>query len=283
MKTTITLIVLLFVFAFTSESQIPNASFENWTAGNPVGWASYNGFYPGLTTEVTDFHAGSKAAQLNVIRSFGSNTPGTVFTGSGISPGGFNISSIPVALHFWYKFHSSSITEVIQVSALTFNAGTATGAVANNITTNTLVYMEFIGNYNYIGTPSADSAYINIGMYASDSMRTGTYAIIDDLSFGPAGTTEVKELNGSAQLEACSPNPATEVANIIYSLAGNSKVNLTLYDLVGNKVKTLLEDIDQSTGRYKVPAEVRDLPGGIYFYILNVNGQSYTQKLMVTK
>ena len=61
------------------------------------------------------------------------------------------------------------------------------------------------------------------------------------------------------------------------------KKSLSLFDMVGHKIKILLEDLDQSSGRYKIPTDISDLPGGIYFYQLNVNGHLYIQKLVVAK
>ena len=284
MKTKITILLIMVASVFSLSAQIPNGSFENWTANNPDHWIHWNAFYPGIVTQVSDPHGtGNKAISLNVVSLFGSNSGGSIWSGDNASNTYFPVSPAPAALHGWYKLHTNVSTEGFTVLFGTKNMGTATGTGAGIVSTNTLVYTEFIINCNYIGTPAADSANVYIVLGNSDSVRWGTYAIIDDLSFGPAVPTGVEELSNTNLLEPCSPNPASQVANIIYRVTGNSKVSLALFDMVGHKVKELLVDEHQISGRYKIPASVSDLADGIYFYRLDVNEQSFTQKLVVSK
>ena len=56
------------------------------------------------------------------------------------------------------------------------------------------------------------------------------------------------------------------------------------FDLtVLSKVKTLLDGLNQTSGRYKIPVDVSEFADGLYLCLLNVNGQSFTQKLVVSK
>jgi hypothetical protein len=283
MKTTFTCIVFFIVSAFLLKAQIPNASFENWTGTEPNGWTTYNGFPAGLVTQSSDAHTGSSAIRLNVVPFIGSNSGGSIWSASAASSFYFPVSSAPMALHGWFKFHSTVSTESFVVLSGTKSMGAATASAAGSNPTNTLVYTEFIVNYNYIGTPAADSAFIFISLTEPDSVRYGTYAIIDDLSFGPIGPSGVADLNVDPILEPSSPNPASEFSTIIYRLNGSSTVSLCLYDLLGKKIMTLLDDLHQGSGHYKIPTDISNLPGGIYFYHLTVNGQLFTQKLMVAK
>ena len=66
-------------------------------------------------------------------------------------------------------------------------------------------------------------------------------------------------------------------------MQGNCHVNLQVFDIAGQSVKVLLTDLEQPTGRYKIPVDVSELNSGIYFYRLNVNGLTYTEKLVVAK
>jgi len=281
MKTKITSILILIASTLSLSAQIPNASFENWTGNEPNNWVTWNGLVAGVVTQIADPHTGSKAVKLNVVPFLGNNTGGSMFTGSSASNTYFPVSSPPAALHGWYKFHPTSASESFVISSLLKDLTTSTGVAAGSVSTNTSVYMEFIINYSYLNATVADSAYIYISLSSADSSYVGTYAIIDDLSFGPA--VGVEELSNTNLLEPCSPNPASQVANIIYRIGGGSKVSLALFDVVGNKIKILLDEMNQTTGRYKIPTDVSDFAEGIYFYVLNVNGQKYTQKLIVSK
>ena len=287
MKTKITTLLIMLASVFSLSAQIPNGSFENWTINNPDYWIHWNALYPGIVTQVSDPHGvGNKAVSLNVVSLFGSNAGGSIWSGDNANNTYFPVSPAPGALHGWYKLHKTLSTEGFTVLFGTKEMGTATGTGADIVSTSTLVYTEFIINCNYIGTPAADSAFIYIVLgnsVSSDSVRWGTNAIIDDLSFGPAVPTGVEELSNINLLESCNPNPSSQVANIIYRVTGKSKVSLALFDIVGNQVKVLLDAMDQNSGRYKIPTDVSDLADGIYFYRLDVNGQSFTQKLVVSK
>lgn len=282
MKTKITCLLVLVASVFSLSAQIPNASFENWTGNEPDHWITYNIPFSGLVTQVTDAHAGSKAVKLNVINFAGSNLGGSMISGDNANNTFFPVSSPPVALHGWYKFHPTVGSEEIVFTGLVKSIGSYTGSAAGSVSTNTAVYIEFIINFNYI-TTVADSVSLYMSLSDPDSVRSGTYAIVDDLSFGPAGPSGVDELTSNNLLEPCSPNPVSQVANIIYRVTGSSKVSVTLFDVIGHKVKTLLDGESQNSGRYKIPTDVSDLVDGIYFCRLDVNGQSYTQKLVVSR
>jgi hypothetical protein len=86
----------------------------------------------------------------------------------------------------------------------------------------------------------------------------------------------------AAVLEPSNPNPANTISNIIYSIPVYSSVTVTLFDIMGRKIETLLDNANQAPGRHQLPVDVSMLSSGIYFYRLTVNGQTYTQKIAVT-
>ena len=73
-------------------------------------------------------------------------------------------------------------------------------------------------------------------------------------------------------LKANYPNPFNPSTNIEYQISENGKVALNIYDVLGQKVRTLVDEI-QPAGSYRVQWDGRDqngklLPSGIYFYEL---------------
>ena len=265
------------------KAQILNADFENWSAGEPGNWYTLNFAFPGLVTQTSDYYSGASAARLNTIYSGGYYYGGSLISGSTPGLPYFPVSTTPLALHGWYKFNSTSTTESVNILSDAKYNGSVLGFGVTAIQTNTLVYTEFICDFYYSGSTTVDSAEIYITMSSTDSLRIGTYFTLDDLSFGlPSTATSIRELSKTNMLEPCSPNPAALTTNIIYRINSNSDVNLAIYDLVGNKIKTLL-DMDQLPGRYKIPVDLSDFSSGLYFYRLNVNGKSFTQKLIVVK
>ena len=63
------------------------------------------------------------------------------------------------------------------------------------------------------------------------------------------------------------PNPFNPATKINYSLPKSSKVRLTIYDMLGNKVSELVNATQQS-GNYTVEFKGAGLSSGVYFYKL---------------
>lgn len=68
------------------------------------------------------------------------------------------------------------------------------------------------------------------------------------------------------------PNPFTSSTTIRYELPREGFVNLTVYDMAGRKVETLVSD-QQQAGAHQVHLDGRNLASGVYLYRLEVNGQ----------
>jgi len=97
----------------------------------------------------------------------------------------------------------------------------------------------------------------------------------------PVAATE-SEATPAVKLNQNSPNPAKEMTNISFYLGTPGNVSLTLIDLLGNPVMSIL-DKNMKAGTHSIPVETRDIPSGIYFYILNMGGVSSTKRLIVSK
>jgi hypothetical protein len=67
------------------------------------------------------------------------------------------------------------------------------------------------------------------------------------------------------------PNPFNPVTKISYRLGVASYVTLQVTDVLGKEVESLVND-KQNAGNYEVEFNGTDLPSGIYFYRLDVNG-----------
>ena len=78
------------------------------------------------------------------------------------------------------------------------------------------------------------------------------------------------------------PNPFNPSTTINYQLPVNGYVTLQLFDVLGNKVKTLVNK-NQIKGRHSVNLNADNLSSGIYFYQLRVDKFSITKKLIIMK
>ncbi len=81
------------------------------------------------------------------------------------------------------------------------------------------------------------------------------------------------------------PNPFNPITTISFSIPENSKVNLSVYNIKGQKVRTLMDD-DLEKGIHDVVWSSKDNSGksvssGVYFYKFDVNGKTKDLKKML--
>jgi|GEM_PF-1190957 len=84
------------------------------------------------------------------------------------------------------------------------------------------------------------------------------------------------------------PNPFNPSTHIEYQLSHSSEVNLTVYDVLGREVKTLVDNSMQTAGTHVVEWNGVDVNGqqvaaGIYFVRLNVQDNVKTHKMLMIK
>jgi len=78
------------------------------------------------------------------------------------------------------------------------------------------------------------------------------------------------------------PNPFNPETTISYTLSDAAVVDIAIYNGIGQKVATLFNG-NQSAGAHQVQWMANNMSSGFYFVQMNVMGQTYTQKLMLTK
>ncbi|MEM1096416.1 MAG: T9SS type A sorting domain-containing protein [Bacteroidota bacterium] len=79
------------------------------------------------------------------------------------------------------------------------------------------------------------------------------------------------------------PEPFSQQTTIRYEVIDTVPVTLTVYDLLGRRVRTLVDGM-QSAGVYDVVFEAGDLPTGLYFYRLEAAGYvSITRRMTLQR
>jgi len=83
------------------------------------------------------------------------------------------------------------------------------------------------------------------------------------------------------------PNPFNPTTDISFALPTDSKVSLSIYNVLGQHVKTLVDDYmragNQTITWDGTDATGRTVASGVYFYKLNANDFSSTKKMMMLK
>jgi len=95
----------------------------------------------------------------------------------------------------------------------------------------------------------------------------------------PSGIANAVVKVGSYNLLTNFPNPFNPESTIIYDLTDNMFVTLKIYDVIGQEVKTLVDE-KQSAGKYQIHGNASNFPSGICFFNLHAGGFSKVNKML---
>jgi len=126
----------------------------------------------------------------------------------------------------------------------------------------------------------------------------GTFVITDNMgnvAFNYDGSTEYSQLRSlfvTSQATAVeeleevsnivlSPNPATDKVNVSFSLATAIDMDITVYNVVGQKVETLTQDFSAGLNQFTIDAT--DFMNGVYFVNFNSEEGVETVKFVIKK
>ncbi len=103
--------------------------------------------------------------------------------------------------------------------------------------------------------------------------------MIDQLSYIADGP---KQRPCKLQLVQNYPNPFSRITNIRFEVPVNGQVKLSVYDLFGHEVATLINEY-RSAGGYTASFDASGLPSGIYIYSLQSGNSILSKKLLLVK
>ncbi len=145
-------------------------------------------------------------------------------------------------------------------------------------------------NYSYsLKNYKQNNVVLRIGAY---SPYGDTY-LIDDIEIADStGYTGVEDLAGitpdNFELSQNYPNPFNPSTTIRYALPSESKVTITIFNLLGQEVASLVNDV-KSSGYHEVIFKASDLSSGVYLYkisaISTIDSKEFssTKKLILLK
>ena len=132
--------------------------------------------------------------------------------------------------------------------------------------------------------PVDQNAYLRFRLYA-DEYTNGWGWTIDNVYIGMNDITGIENnLLPPTQffLGQNYPNPFNPSTRISYQVAVPGHVELSVYNALGQKVRTLVDE-DKGTGKYQVTLEAHTLASGIYYYRLKSGLKIKTQKMILIK
>jgi len=209
--------------------------------------------------------------------SFVSTTTGWA-VGSNVSPGYIIIKSTNSG--FVWSAQTAPITEqLFGVSFATVDSGTAVGSGG------TIIHTTNSGTTWAIQT-SGTTQILNGVSFANSNLGIAVGDLGTILRTTNSGLTGIRPENNSLPsgfgLSQNYPNPFNPVTNINFSVPKEGFVNLSVYDILGNKVNELVNE-NIKAGDYSMKFDASGLSSGVYFYTIKTNDFSSTKKMVLTK
>jgi hypothetical protein len=124
--------------------------------------------------------------------------------------------------------------------------------------------------------------------YSDDNILSGKYSYrLKQIDFsGKFEYSKVVDVEvgipSEYSLEQNYPNPFNPSTTINYSVKEKGLVTLKIFDVLGNEVKTLLNE-EKEAGKYSVKLDASQIASGVYFYTLQAGEFISTKKMVLLK
>jgi hypothetical protein len=138
----------------------------------------------------------------------------------------------------------------------------------------------------------ADSTGVS-ALSSAFSLTSGSHSIsltggsvnIDYLQLAERISSSVKQTSNLPQAFSLAqnyPNPFNPSTTIDFSLGKTSNVRLTVYNILGQKLATLVDN-QMNAGAYSVQFDARNFASGVYFYRLEAGDFRANKKMLLLK
>jgi hypothetical protein len=156
-----------------------------------------------------------------------------------------------------------------------------------NVTTTARVYLnDVVDNARYY------TLLKNIGMdttkysfYGGNALSYLKGMVKDGIVYGDTTLLDVNDevpVPASFTLYQNYPNPFNPSTKIKFYLPERSFVTLKVFDILGNEIRTLLNE-ERELGEHQVLFNAAELSAGVYFYNIRTSGFSETKKMLLLK
>ncbi len=296
------ILFLSLMISCAAMAQIPNASFETWTAhtgyNTPNGWGNTDS----LTSLASVYNCekgtggatggGSYYLKLTSKTVLTTVIPGVAVTGSislsgttyGVN-GGFANTTRPQNLTGSWQYQASGADHaqiIVLLSKWNATLGRkdtvsfTTYAVPGLPTTQT-TWATFSIPLTYRDGKYPDTGMILVSSSAATPVA-GSYINLDNLAFSGTVASGVGQVTEHAET-IIYPNPAKGNAHISYYSINNGNVNIYFTDIAGHLIKNITAQV--ATGNNNLLLELNDLNKGSYIVTLAGETGMESQKLIL--
>jgi len=116
----------------------------------------------------------------------------------------------------------------------------------------------------------------------NDLTCTNVFVGAHTFTADPVSVGEHPELPSRFALEQNYPNPFNPLTRIEYMLPVGSEVKLTVHNVLGQEVATLVNEF-RNAGSHSAEFSAANLPSGVYYYTIRAGSFTTTSKMMLMK
>jgi uncharacterized protein (TIGR02145 family) len=257
-----------------------------------AGSRNWDGSFLSLNS-YSDFWGSTKGGLGSVFfLELNSNGSDVGYYGSSTLNGGYSVRCLYDSLFSDLPVELGLLTAVVNEGTIQLNWETITEVNANKYelnralvnSKNSSLIWNYIGSVKAAGTSTIPQKY----SFTDKNLQSGKYLyrlkmIDNDGTFEYSKIIEAEvALPGSYELSQNYPNPFNPATTIHYSLAKDGNVKITVYNAVGSRVATLVNE-NKAAGNYSVQFNANNLPGGIYMYKMESGNYSAVKKFILLK
>ena len=155
--------------------------------------------------------------------------------------------------------------------------GTLDPRPTNNLGTPVIPADPFFEAVDYLGAFDPND---NIWTYGWTALEA--YGHMHPTALGIEEEVVASTVPADFSLSQNYPNPFNPSTKIDFNLAKSGDVSITVYNIRGQKVATLVSGY-RAAGQYSLTWNASQLPSGVYFYTLQAAGKAETRKMMLVK
>jgi len=288
------MLLVLIILAITTNAQIPNSGFENWTNYGSYdkadGWTNTNSqcsgsFFP--VTKSTDTYPIGVGNYSIRIESNPSLMPG--YCALGVTWAGqypivaFPITGHPTSLTGWYKY----LPQGGDTMTINIEIKNGTSLVSHPYFSTTATVSSWTSfNIPFPTYTTADSVSIYLSTYALvDTTGGASNAVgpsgnsvlyIDNLNFDNLITSVQEQISENTAFRLY-PNPASNIVTLNIENATKTDLTMYIYNVIGTLVKS--ETLKQNQRQINIG----DLSNGVYMVALKSKDFTENQRLIIQR
>ncbi len=227
-----------------------------------INWSDPNNLHSFYQQLISDRHK-FKAFEFGKYFTVSTNSPDTIFAFARV------VDSLPALVAS--NLTGGRVTFTFSIDSTLYNMLAAKQYYLNDLMS---------GNVYAVNRASIGNFTMSLAPYQTAVMILADTAFITSVSVPPNVVLKYNLFQNY-------PNPFNPTTTISFELPSNGFVTLNIYNVLGQKVATLVDEY-RPTGMYKIIWDGRSSAGipvasGVYFYMLKVNNFIQTKKMLVLK